>query len=130
MAERVRLMRQALFEAHLVGHPATRAFLLRDCPEAAKGCPTEDADVCLWDMPAAQRSLVWAIADGHPSIVAFLIDHLGVRVDVGTEFPRGSGRTVVPRELAFARGDERVIEITEEAYSNVRLAHIIGGGAA
>jgi hypothetical protein len=128
MAERIRLMRRALFEAHLIGHPATRENLLRDCPEAKNGCPIEEAEACLVDMSAAQRALVWAIQDGHPSIVAFLIEYTRVRVDKATEFPRGSGTSVVPREVALAYGDDRVIELTEEAYSNIRLAHIINGG--
>lgn len=128
MAERIRLMRRALFEAHLIGHPATRENLLKDCPEAKNGCPIDEAEACLGDMSAAQRALVWAIQDGHPSIVAFLIEYTKVMVDAAIEYPQGSGRSVVPREIALACGDERIIEITEDAYSNIRLAHIISSG--
>jgi hypothetical protein len=110
-------MRAALFEAHLVGHPATRRTILKDCPEASQGCPTEDADSCLIDPGARQRALVWAIRDGHPAIVGVLID-FGARVDV-------PAHGITPCELALQSSSWRVREIVEEARNEIRLAKII-----
>lgn len=115
-----RELRGELFLAHAVGHVSTPASIVREFPEASVGCPVEDAAVCLFDRSAAQRALMWAIADSQTFAAIFLVSECGARVDIPLEKGGES-------PITFARrvGTVRIREIAEEAYSEIRMEEIV-----
>ena len=123
-------MRQELFLACSIGHVSTPQTILDHFPRAEFGCPVNDAKTCLWDRDAAQRALMWAIVDHQPLIAVFLITECGARVDKISSYPGEAGLALSPVALARRLGKDRIREIVDEAYAEIRLVEIVSGKVA
>lgn len=121
-----RVLRGEMFLAHAIGHVATPGAILRDYPDADRGCPVEEAQECIWDIEAAQRALMWAVWDAQPLVATFLITECKARVDRPSLFPGEVGQPRISPMDVIPQNGARIREIVDDAYADIRLESIVG----
>lgn len=119
-----RTLRGEMFIAHAIGHVATPRVILEDYPWAERGCPVAEAHACLDDSDAAHRALMWAVWDNQPLVAAFLITECKARVDRLSLFPGETGKPTMCARDIYPQS-ERIQEIVDEAYADIRLDMIV-----